>query len=315
MSTLAARLDHYLAVRRSLGYDLSTAERILRRFVVFAEGEGADHITTDLFLRWREQFGSANNATWAARLVAVRIFATWLQNLDPRNEAPPQGLIPSHARRPKPFIYSDDQIAATILEAARLPSSYGMRGWTCSTLFGLIAATGMRVSEAVGLDEEDVDLEEAVLTVKQGKNGKPRFVPISADVAERLRAYRSERDRLLGPSDRAFFLFESGGRLTDCGARYNFAQVCQRIGLRKAQPFTKHGRGPRIHDLRHTFAVRTIIDWYRKGLDPDREMIKLSTYLGHANPKATYWYIEAVPELLELASQRATRTMNPGAVR
>ena len=268
MSTLAARLDHYLAVRRSLGYDLSTAERILRRFVVFAEGEGADHITTDLFLRVEGAVRIGEQRTWAARLVAVRIFATWLQNLDPRNEAPPQGLIPSHARRPKPFIYSDDQIAATILEAARLPSSYGMRGWTCSTLFGLIAATGMRVSEAVGLDEEDVDLEEAVLTVKQGKNGKPRFVPISADVAERLRAYRSERDRLLGPSDRAFFLFESGGRLTDCGARYNFAQVCQRIGLRKAQPFTKHGRGPRIHDLRHTFAVRTIIDWYRRGPRP-----------------------------------------------
>lgn len=315
MSALAARLDHYLAVRRSLGYDLSTAERILRRFTEFADHEGADHVTVDLFLRWKERFGSANSTTWAARLGMVRRFATWLQIVDPRTEAPPLGLIPGHPKRPRPFIYTGDQIAAIVLNAVKLPSAYGLRGSTCSTLFGLIAATGLRVSEALQFNEADVDLDEAVLTVKRGKNGKSRFVPISDSVVDQLRAYRAERNRLLGASAGAFFLFESGTRPTDCVARYNFAQVCQRIGLREKQPFNKHGRGPRIHDLRHTFAVRTIIDWYRAGLDPDREMIKLSTYLGHANPEATYWYIEAVPELLELASERAERSLATGVAR
>jgi hypothetical protein len=129
----------------------------------------------------------------------------------------------------------------------------------------------------------------------------------------RLRAYRAERSRLLGPTTGPFFLIESGERPTDCCARYNFAIVSQDLGLREPQRFCKHGRGPRIHDLRHTFAVRTIMGWYRKGLDPDREMIKLSTYLGHSKPENTYWYIEAVPELLQLASARAERSLAASA--
>jgi integrase len=154
-----------------------------------------------------------------------------------------------------------------------------------------------------------------VLTVRRGKNGKSGFVPVTACVVDPLRAYRHERDHLSGVKGSTFFLIENGVRLTDCGARYNFAQVCQRIGLRQPQKFGKHGHGPRIHDLRHTFAVRTIIDWYREGLDPDREMIKLSTYLGHTKPEFTYWYIEAVPELLQLASDRAARSLADGGAK
>jgi integrase len=239
----------------------------------------------------------------------VRVFAAWLQGIDPRTEIPPMGLISGKLRRPRPYIYTEDQVAEIVTQAGRLPSAYGLRGWTCSTLLGLIAVTGLRVSEAIGLDEQDVDLGEAVLTVRRGKNGKSRFVPISACAVDRLASYRAERNRILGASPSPFFLFESGQRPTDCGARYNFALVCQRIGLRDRQAFKKHGRGPRIHDLRHTFAVRTIMDWYRRGLDPDHEMIKLSTYLGHAEPEHTYWYVEAVPELLQLACERAERSL------
>jgi integrase len=206
-------------------------------------------------------------------------------------------------------MYSDAEITAIVAESARLPSAYGLRGWTCSTLFGLIALTGLRVNEALRLDDEDVDLKEAVLTVRRAKNGKSRFIPISPCATERLRAYRAERSRILGAGRAAFFLLENGDRPTDCTARYNFAMVCQQIGLRAPQPFNKHGRGPRIHDLRHTFAVRTITDWYRHGLDPEREMLKLSTYLGHAKPELTYWYIEAIPELLQLACERAERNL------
>jgi integrase len=176
-------------------------------------------------------------------------------------------------------------------------------------LFGLIAVTGLRINEALALDDDDVDLDEGVITVRRGKNGTARFVPLAPSTVGRLRAYRAERTRLLGPTPGPFFLIESRKRPTDCCARYNFAAVSQALGLREAQQYCKHGRGPRIHDLRHTFAVRTISGWYRKGLDPDREMIKLSTYLGHAKPELTYWYIEAVPELLQLASRRAERAL------
>jgi integrase/recombinase XerD len=138
-------------------------------------------------------------------------------------------------------------------------------------------------------------------------------VPIAASAGERLGTYCAERVRLLGATAGAFFRNDDGRRLGDCSARYNFAVVSQEIGLRDAQRFCKHGRGPRIHDLRHTFAVRTIMGWYRKGLDPDREMIKLSTYLGHTKPEHTYWYIEAVPELLQLASERAERSLTSNA--
>jgi integrase len=292
-------------MRRRLGFEMSFVERVLRKFAEFADRERADHITVDLFLRWKEQYGSANIYTWGRRLSMVRIFAGWLQGFDPRTEVPPAGLITSRPRRTRPYIYTDDQIAAIVTEAGRLPSPYGLRAWTCSTLFGLIAATGLRVNEALGLDEEDVDLKEAVLTIRRAKNRKSRFAPISLCAAERLRAYRAERNRILGAGQVAFFLLENGERPTDCCARYNFALVCQQIGLRKPQRFCKHGRGPRIHDLRHTFAVRTIMDWYRRGLEPDREMLKLSTYLGHSKPELTYWYIEAIPELLHLASERA----------
>jgi len=315
MTTLSQRLDDYLAVRRSLGYDLSFSGRVLRGFTAFADREGADHITVDLFLRWKDAFGAANNNTWSARLGMVRVFAVWLQGHDARTEVPPSGLISGKLRRARPYIYSDAEVATIVAHAAKLPSRYGLRGWTCSTLFGLIAVTGLRISEAVGLDDDDVDLDEGVITVERSKHGKARFVPIAPSSVAKLRAYRAERTRLLNPTRGPFFLIEGGQRPTDCCARYNFAVISQGIGLRETQRFCKHGRGPRIHDLRHTFAVRTIMGWYRKGLDPDREMIKLSTYLGHSKPDHTYWYIEAVPELLQLASKRAERSLAEGRTR
>lgn len=304
--TLHHELDRYLTVRRSLGYKLGTAERILRRFIEFADAEGATYVTTELFLRWQEAFGEAGRQTWAARFGMVRLFAQWLHGLDPVHEVPPRGLVPSRQRRMRPYIYSEAEIAAIVEEAARLPSIYGMRGLTCSTLFGLIAATGLRISEALGLDTGDVDLDEGVLRIRRGKLGKERLLPMASSVVGRLRAYANERDRLLDLTPEPFFVSCRGDRLGDCGARYNFALICQRVGLRDPQRYGRHGRGPRIHDLRHSFAARTIIAWYRSGKDPGHEMIKLTTYLGHVSPEHTYWYIEAVPELLELASARVT---------
>lgn len=304
--SIAPQLDRYLTVRRSLGYDLRTAERILRRFVRFADQEHATHVDTALFLRWDASLPDAGTSTRSARFCVVRLFAQWLSGIDPAHEVPPRGLLPYRYARQHPYIYGEDEIAAIIVAAKALPSIYGLRGLTCSTLFGLIAATGLRISEALALDDDDLDAGEGVLRVRRGKLGRERLLPLDPGVVARLTAYAAERDRLLGRVAPAFFVTEKGTRLTDCGARYNFAHVCQRIGLRADQQYGRHGRGPRIHDLRHTFAVRTMIDWYRTGKDPAREMIRLTTYLGHTDPSNTYWYLEAVPELLNLAMARAT---------
>lgn len=309
MSTLSKELDRYLSIRRSLGYDLKTDERILRRFVTFAETQEDSHVSTALFLRWQASCPSVSRNTWARRLGIIRIFAQWLHGIDPGHEVPPQSLIPCRHRRPQPYIYSEEEIRRIVEAAAELPSINGIRPLTCAALFGLIAVTGLRVSEALSLNVGDIDLDAGMLTVRGGKSGKERCLPLSESTTAELAAYAAERDRLLGYRPEAFFIGDRGERLTDCGARYNFAAVCQNIGLRPAQKYHRHGHGPRIHDLRHSFAVRTLVGWYRTGKDPAQEMIKLSTWLGHANPANTYWYIEAVPELLELASRRVASSL------
>lgn len=312
MTSIRDYLTQYLSIRRNFGYRLDTSERVLQRFVEFAEKNEADHITVDLFLRWKEQFGVASNGTWSRRLGMIRTFAKWLVSIEPRTEVPPSGLIVGETRRKRPYIFTDDQIISIMEECMMLPSAYGIRAYTCYTLFGLLAVTGLRISEALKLDNEDVDLKEAVLTVKHGKNRKSRFVPISSCTVRQLVEYRNKRNKFFNNKTPSFFVFEEGQRPTGGAVRYNFAKICQNIGLREPQRFYKNGHGPRIHDLRHTYTVRTIMDWYRKGLDPNQEMSKLTTILGHSKTEYTYWYIEAVPELLELASQRATRLLKKG---
>jgi integrase/recombinase XerD len=304
---LASQLDRYLAVRRSLGYDLRTSERVLRRFVRFADDAGAQHIDTGLFLRWDASQPVAGSSTRSARLGMVRLFAMWLSSIDPAHEAPPRGLLPDRTMRQRPYIYSKAEIWDIIAAASELPSAYGMRGLTCSTFFGLIAITGLRISEALALDTSDLGVATGVLSVRHGKLGKERLLPLDQTVVDRLIAYTTERNRLLGRASTPLFVRCNGDRLSEWSARASFARVSRAIGLRGYLRFKRHGKGPRIHDLRHTFAVRTMIDWYRMGKDPAREMIRLTTWLGHASPDHTFWYIEAVPELLELAMARATR--------
>lgn len=303
--SITPQLDCYLSVRRSLGYDLRTDERVLRRFARFADQEGAPHIDTALFLRWDASLPDVGTSTRSARLGKVRLFVQWLNGIDPAHEVPPRGLLPNRSGRSRPYIYSEAEIASIIAAAKALPSIYGLRGLTCSTLFGLIAVTGLRISEALALDDNDLDTRDGVLRVQRGKLGRERLLPLDPTVVAQLVAYAVERDRLLGHAADAFFVTGKGTRLNDCSARYNFAHTCQQIGLRAHHQYCRHGRGPRIHDLRHTFAVRTMINWYRTGKDPAREMIRLTTYLGHTDPDNTFWYLEAVPELLDLVIARA----------
>ena len=311
MIPLTKRVGQYLAQRERFGTGLSaSAVQTLRRFACFAAEQGAETVTTELFLNWKEQFGSAGSQSWSYRLSHVRVFARWLQSVDPRTEVPPKGLFAAGRRRPRPYIYSDKEIAAIVTEAARLPSRSGLRGATYATLFGLIAVTGLRIGEAVGLDDRDVDLEAALLRVRTGKNDTARVVTVTPCTTERLSEYRTVREQILNVADTpAFFVGENGRRIKIHTAEYNFVRVSQEIGLRERRETGKAGRGPRLHDMRHTVAVKTIIDWYRSGLDPDREMYKLSTWLGHKSPAGTYWYVEAVPELLQLATERAERSL------
>ena len=309
MSALLDQLNRYLEIRRSLGFKLSTAARILRRFVEFADSCGVEYVSTELFLRWQQSFGHASAHTWSRRLDCVRLLAGWLASLDTRHEIPPRGLVPSKCRRSRPYIYNEDQIREIVVAAVDLRSVYGLRGLTYSTLFGLIAVTGLRISEAIALDNSDIDLVEGIVAVRCGKFGKERLLPVSESTSRHLYAYAAERDRLLGLTPVPFFVSDQGRRVTEWSTRDAFSFVSQTLGLRPPRRLQRYGRGPRIHDLRHTFAARTMINWYRLGLDPKKEMIKLTNYLGHANPNHTYWYIEAVPELLQLASERASRSL------
>jgi integrase/recombinase XerD len=236
MSTLSKELDRYLSIRRSFGYGLSTAERILRRFTAFAERGNAEYISTALFLRWQEASGSAKQPTWAGILGSVRIFAQWLHCMDPKHEIPPQGLIPSRHRRPRPYIYNDEEIRLIVDTAAELPSINGIRALTSSTLFGLIAVTGLRISEAISLDVADVDLDAGVLMLRQGKLGKARLLPVSDSTTVRLVAYAKERDRLLGTTSQPFFVSDQGQRLNRLRCSI---QLLRRLPVHRATAYGK----------------------------------------------------------------------------
>jgi integrase len=305
MTTIREGIVEYLALRRSLGFTLRGVKSMLRHFVQYLELEGAELITTELAVRWARLPADSQAATWSARLSAVRQFAAWWSATEPRTEIPPLGLIPGRYRRQVPYIYSDAEIEAIVKTAEQLRSRLGLRGPTYATIYGLLAATGMRISEVIALDVGDVDLRHGVITIRRTKFGKSRLIPLHASTIVALDRYVQHRDSVVVRNCDGFFLAEDGARITSWGTRYNFAQVSRKVGLRS--PGGRHGRGPRIHDMRHRFAARTLVAWYRAGLDVERELPKLSTYLGHAHVADTYWYIEAVPELLQLATERWMR--------
>ncbi|HXX23159.1 MAG TPA: tyrosine-type recombinase/integrase [Terriglobia bacterium] len=303
MTKLGQDLKKYLSIRRSLGFRLQLPGSLLRKFVGFVNAAGASHITTELALRWAMQPRRAQPWTWAWRLGMVRRFAKWLSAIEPRTEIPATSLLPHRYRRKPPHLYRDEEIERVLRRTQHLPSYKGLRARTFTTIFGLLVATGMRVNEALGLDRPDVDLDRGILYIRRTKFGKSRYVPVHPSTVEALKQYATARDRLFpAPLTPAFFVSERGRRVPDWTARYTFAKVSQQVGLRPAA--YGHGRGPRLHDLRHRFAVCTLIRWYRAGLDVERELPKLATYLGHVHVNDTYWYLEAVPELLQLATDR-----------
>jgi integrase len=304
MSALHDALSDYLATRRALGTQLMWPESSLRKFVDFVEAEGSEFLTTELAIRWTFQSVGVQRATHARRLAIVRAFAVWLQATDARTQVPPQGLLPARYRRPVPHIYSDGEIADLMAAAGRLHSASGLRGATFKTLIGLLAATGLRPGEALKLAVSDVDLVSGILAVRESKFRKSRFVPLERSACAALVTYSTFRDTVRPRRETPTFLVTArGSRLEGSAVRRTFASLCQTVGLRPRR-HRRAGRGPRLQDIRHTFATRRLIGWYRTGLDVDRFMPRLATYLGHVSTVETYWYIQAVPELLCLATER-----------
>jgi integrase len=303
--TLQDALPQYVSLRRALGTKLQEPARTLVDFVNFMEREKAAFITTELALHWAMKPQGVQRATWGRWLSIVRKFAAWLSTIDSRTEVPPRRLLPDRQRRKPPHIYSDREIVQLMTEAARLPSSSGLRPITYKTLIGLLASTGLRPQEALALNKADVDLETGILSIRRTKFGKSRFVPVDDSTRRALARYTKQRDRLdRRRATEAFLVSERGQRLAPCSTRRTFAALSCAIGLRKPARKTCSGRGPRLQDFRHSFVTRRLINWYRAGCDVERELPKLATYVGHADPAHTYWYIQAVPELLQLAAER-----------
>jgi integrase len=298
MSPLRQALAGYLAVRRALGYKLARPEKLLAQFIAYLEDQGATTVTTEHALVWATQ--PAGDQSWhACRMTTVRGFATYLRTVDPAAEVPPAGLIPWRPCRATPYLYSDADVAALIAAAAKLRSP--LRVATYQTLIGLLVVTGLRVGEVIRLDRPDADLDGGVLTVRESKFGKSRLVPLHPTTAAALRGYLRLRDRLHPhPGTAAMFISPAGTRLLYCNVHSTFQQLAHQAGLQSRSASCR----PRIHDLRHSFAVRSLLDAYSSGQDGQARLALLSTYLGHIDPAATYWYLSAAPELLALAGQR-----------
>ncbi len=305
MNGLRKDLEEYLNIRRKLGFKLQRAGKLLHDFVGLAEKEGVSFITTELALRWATQPIDCQPAWSAARLGIVRGFAQYQSVIDPRTEVPSQELLPYRYHRRPPYIYSNDEVIRLIKASQQLQSPLGLRAATYCTVFGLLAVTGMRISEPIGLNRKDVDLIHGILTVYQTKFGKSRLVPIHPSTQKALQQYESLRGRIFPkPETDSFFISEQGTRLTHWTVRSTFVKLSRQIGLRG--PHDSYG--PRLHDFRHSFATKTLVAWYRKGMNVDRHMPELSAYLGHARVSDTYWYLSAVPELMQLAAMRLEQT-------
>lgn len=301
MITLRLLLDDYLTMRRGLGFKLHTDGTGLLAFVSFMEQRQADFITNELALKWAQQPTSVQTTQWARRLSFVRGFARYCSAIDARTQIPPTDAIPWNRVRPSPYFFTDDDIRNLLDAALKLSPEEGLRRWTFHCLFGLLSVTGMRIGEARGLILDDIDLENAVLTIRSSKFGKSRPVPLHASTVEVLADYLQRRQCVvLECASNHVFVDDHGKPLSSEQALDTFQRLSRDIGL-DAQG---NRLRPHLHDLRHRFALKTLMQWYRDGEDIARRLPVLSAYLGHTEVRDTYWYLSARPELLELAKDR-----------
>lgn len=302
MRRLQEHVDDYLRMRRALGFKLERHGRLLPQLVAYLEAAGASTITRELAIAWARLPAGAQPSHWAARLAVARGFAAYLKTIEPATEVPPANVFSARYRRPAPYLWSDRDICRLLEAASALRPP--LRAASYEALFGLLAVSGMRIGEALALERSDVDLDAGVITIGEqvAKLERARLVPLHPTTVEALERYVETRERLCPkPGSRAFFLSGAGAALGRGAASRALREITAALGLRTE---TVH---PRAHDLRHSFAMRTLIDWQRSGERIDERIAALSTYLGHVSPADTYWYLTASPELLGLAAQRLDR--------
>jgi integrase/recombinase XerD len=297
MSALDDHVEDYLRLRRALGYKLERHGVLLPKLVAYLEAAGATTVTNELAIAWARLPERSRPNHWAARLAVARGFARYLQTIDPATEVPPSGVFPARRHRPTPYLWSQEDIRRLLEGARDLPSP--LRAATHEALFGLLATTGMRIGEAIGLERDDVELGAGIITIREAKFDRSRLVPLHPSTTAAMSRYSKRRDSLCPrPRSTAFFLSGAGTRLERSSVDKVLREVTISMGICTATV------RPRAHDLRHSLAVATLIGWLRGGVNVDENMAVLSTYLGHVSPADTYWYLSASPELMALAAER-----------
>jgi len=302
--TFVVLAERYLAERRALGFGLRIAGQRLLAFARFADARGSIvPLTEAVAVEWARHETRPSPLTWGRRVEIVRPFASWLRQHDPRTEVPPVRLFGKVHRRLSPHVYAESEVLAILREAARLSPPDGLRPASVATLLGLLACTGMRVSEALALRRDDVDLDESLVIVRLTKFHKSRLVPLHPSAVRALRRYVALRDqRSPGTAPAAFFVIDGGIALTYSKVRTAF----RRIRIQLAWEHVS-GRRPRVHDLRHTFACRRLLRWHKQKIGGEYRILDLSTYLGHAKVSDTYWYLSGFPELMAVAARQFER--------
>lgn len=306
MSNFHQLLTDYLSYRSGLGFGLRKQTTTLPGFVAFLEVHQQKQITTDAIVKWSQQPSGCHPNWWAERFSMARQFAVYCKSTLPQTEVPPAGLLTHTKHRPAPYIYAAQELRQLQVAAKNLSGRTGFRPAMYATLFGLLSATGLRVGEALHLNAADIDLTAGLLTIRGAKLNKSRLVPLHASSTTALQQYASQRNQMSpATADSAFFVHESGHRVSYASAYVTFQDLLRQVGLRtKGQH-----RGPRLHDLRHTFAVQTLVRWYQSGVDVRRLMPVLATYLGHTSVEGTYWYLSASPDLLAQAGERLSQRL------
>ena len=310
MRTIDQGTTDYVAMKKAMGFSFYAQDMKLKNFCNFMKIQKQKKITLELAKIWA--LSGVKKPTWwhAKNLSVLRAFAVYWKTIDPKTELWPENIWPIRYKRKNPYIYSNEEIQLLLRTCDELRPQESLRPLTFFTLFGLIATCGLRVSEAVTLNKSDVDLKNGVITVKRTKFNKTRIIPIDQTTVKMLIKYEMAREkfctRYLSHHVRSnlFFISNDETPISIGVADWTFNKIALKCGVRK-----ESRRGPRLHDLRHTFVVRTLEDWYRQGKNVEVLLPILSTYVGHSQPGSTYWYISITPELMSLASERMDQYM------
>lgn len=295
-------VEEYVAYRRKLGFALTSDADTLLNFAKFAESvrhEGP--LTIELASQWARSSKRDTPITWADRIQRLRGFAKYCQRYHPSTEIPPRQLFGVSTRRLTPHIFTQEEIETLLMEASALRPKGKLRSITCRALFGLLASTGLRISEAANLTRADVDLHAGVLTIREAKRHKQRLVPLHPTVVSELQAYAQKRDQIIRKTSlRNFFIFDSETPASPQRMSHALNFLCKKLGW---MPRGEHRRF-RLYDFRHFFIVRCFLQFHKRGIDVHKSVLQLSVYVGHSDVASTYWYVTGIPELMAIAADR-----------